>query len=225
MPGTKRVYGPRSSSTQPNKKQVVSVRRQLMKLKETKRAVATQLAATPGANGAFTQCITDWNAIDDGLQSDQGLLTGMSVRMEAHSTASSSQLFRVLVLRSKRNDTITSGYPLFLDAAVDNGRPGSSNDVLAFEQMIYPLNLDGYVVKYDKTFNLTTQDDGSAGVADNSVVYDRQFIRCNETIQIYDDLNNHSCNYFIVTYGVNVFGTASTAVINTSVEFLFKDKV
>lgn len=221
MIGSKRVYAARTPSRPPAKRRALSVRRQLFKLKETKTAVKFHTVAPAGANGTMSQIISDYNSVNDALQSDEGLLLGMNVRCCVSWTSGGSEFVRVLILKGKRDETITTGTPLWLDAATDEGRPGTSTEVLALEQMVYPINKDGFVVKYDHLFKIGNSTAGAGPLVD----FHQQFIRMNEKIQIYDDTNAHSANYFICVFGIKYDGTASSAVVNTGVELLFKDQV
>lgn len=224
MAGTKRVYAPRSASRPPAKKQIVSLGKQLMKFKETKRAVALS-STTPGVNGNYTQVINDYNSVEDSLQGDQGLLIGMNIRATVSATAGISscmQYVRVLVLKGKRNETITSGTTLWLDAAQANGQAGTSAEVLALEQIVYPINRDGFVCKYDHVFTLATATGTPSG---ENIRFHQASIKLNEKIEIYDDVNGHSANYYICTYGCESDGTASSALVNVAVELLYKDRV
>lgn len=211
MKGTKRVYAQRSASRPGPKRQ--TVRNQLMRLKETKRAVAFQTTDPSGANGNYTQLVGNYSTIEDRLDSDQGILTGMNVRITASSTG--LDFVRVLILKDKRDATVSATSLLWLDYAQAQGQAATSTEVLAFEQMVYPINKDGFVVKYDRMFALTSSDN----------VVAEKFIKCNENIQIYDDSATHSANYFICCYGIKSDGTASTAIVNVGVELLFKDRV
>lgn len=215
----KRIYAPKPYTQTTTKRRAVSVRKQLMKFKETRRLVRAATVTTYAAGGTYTQMVTNWANLNDELQGDSGLLTGMKVRVITAALSGISNYVRVVVLKGKRNQPIDASSKIWLDANQFQGAPADSTEVLTLEQYVAPFNLDGFVVKYDKVFAVSGNDEGP------SVFHAEQFIKMNEKIQLLDDTSAADPNYHIAIFNHEADGTAGTCRVDVQVEMLYKDLI
>lgn len=217
MKGTKRVYAPRTASRPAVKRQ--SIGRQLLRLKETKRLVTESAVSAYAAGGTYVQLFGDVNGLNDPLQGDQGLIVGAYVRILATASTSVGNFARVLLIKGKRDQAIDENSLIWLDAAQSKGRSGTSTEVTLLEQMVAPINREGFVCKFDKALSVGGTDEGP------STFLMEKYVPFSEIIQVYDDTGDHSANYYIAVFAHEADGTDSTINLRVQVELLYKDKV
>lgn len=219
----KRVGAP--LKTPASKRQAVgSSKKSIMNLKETKRRVVTR-ENTPFtgmlAGGEYID-ITQWaTAGYDDLAADRGYLKGCRIK-GIFSSGAVGNYVRVMLIKSKRAENLSSASYIFLDPAVAVGTPGRpSTEILLSDQIVAPVNRDGFVVKYDETFFIEPTAGGAQGVH-----FDKYVSLNNEKFDLERaGISLSNAHYYVVMFSCEADNTASSVYFNVMAETLFKDGI
>lgn len=208
-----------SKSDQPSAKRI-SVSRTLMRMKETKRRVISASGTGLAVGGLYID-VSAWNnAGYDTLEADRGYLVGLRIKAYFSASAAVSNVIRVMLVKSKNADDISSASYLFLDADSALGTPGRpSTEVLLSEQIVFPVNRDGFTVKFDKLIQI-----GASGTAPDVNVMEAYVPLRNEKFELpRAAIEQDTSHYYLAVFGIEGDGTASTANYHITTELLFKD--
>lgn len=219
MRRTKRVSTETKEAPVPKR---ISISRQLMRLKETKRRVADASGTGIAVGGLFID-ISQWNTAGyDTLEADRGYLVGVRIKAYFSASAAISNVVRLVLLKSKQADDISSSSYMFLDADTTLGAPGrSSTEVLLAEQIVFPINKDAFVVKMDRLVNI-----GATGTSPDIHVLEKYIPFKNEKFELpRAAVEQDTSHYYLAVFGIEGDGTASTANYAICTELLFKDGV
>lgn len=204
------------------KKQRKSIKKTLMSLKESKRRCTDMSGAGVAAGGAYLD-VCQWNSVGyDALSADMGYLVGIKIKVLLTETATVGNSVRVMLLKSKQDDDISSGSYIFLDCDTDLGAPGRpSTEVLGAEQIVFPVNKDAFVIKHD-SMHATSPVAGGPCV----VTFEKYISLRNEKFELpraaVEQTNAH---YYVAIFGAENDNTASTINYYVSAELIYKDGV
>lgn len=219
---SKRVGAP--MKTPAAKRQAVGSKKTIMNLKETKRRVVTRentVGAGMLAGGEYID-ITQWaTAGYDDLAADRGYLKGCRIK-GVFSGSNQGHFVRVMLIKSKRAENLSSASYIFLDPAVAVGTPGRpSTEILLSDQIVAPVNRDGFVVKYDETLFIEPSSTGAQGT-----MIDKYISLNNERFDLERaGISLSNAHYYLVMFAVEADNTASTLYFNVMAETLFKDGI
>lgn len=218
----KRVYAGAQQAAKKRKVRPLSIKKNLLKLKESKRRCADTSGAGIAAGGAYLD-VCQWNTTGyDDPSADMGYLVGVRIKLLLTETAAVGNIVRMVLLKSKQVDDITSGSYLFLDCDTNLGTPGRpSTEVLAAEQIVFPINKDGFVVRHDSSHVTSATAAGPSNTCYEIYVplYNEKFELPRAAVE------QATGHYYVALFGIENDNTASTVNYYVSTELIYKDGV
>lgn len=189
------------------------VKKQILRQKEQKHYV-TYSAAAVGATGSYVDVMGTLQGFDT-CESEKAHLK--EIRVKGYfATSTNPHAFRIILLRSRKNGTVSATSELFLDGSNNYGAPVSATGATLSKQLTNPTNGDGYIVKSDRTWVV--------GANSNGIIAFDYTIKLGVNAYISDDGGAViSPKFYLAIYGVENDNTATTGLVAVGTDLTFME--